>query len=74
MPERPVAHINPGDAPKLGAQDGHLVRVVTSQGEGEFTVVLDQGTPSGVVYVPFNQAGGAQLGTDAVVRVTVVTT
>jgi predicted molibdopterin-dependent oxidoreductase YjgC len=69
----PVAHINPGDAPKLGAQEGHRVRVVTSQGEGEFTVLLDQGTPSGVVYVPFNQAGGAQLGTDAVVRVTVVT-
>ena len=35
-------------------------------------MVLDDGTPSGVVYVPFNQVGGAQLGTDAVVRVTVV--
>ena len=68
----PVAHISPADAPKLGAKDGHQVRVVTSQGEGEFTVVLDDGTPSGVVYVPFNQVGGAQLGTDAVVRVTVV--
>ena len=70
----PVAHINHVDAPRLGAQDGHRVRVVTSQGEGEFTVVLDPGTPSGVVYVPFNQAGGARLGTDAVVRVTVVST
>ena len=68
----PVAHISPADAPKLGAKDGHQVRVVTRQGEGEFTVVLDDGTPSGVVYVPFNQVGGAQLGTDAVVRVTVV--
>lgn len=67
-----VAHINPGDAPRLGALDGHRVHVVTSQGAGEFTVVLDQGTPPGVVYVPFNQAGGAQLGIDAVVRVTVV--
>jgi len=70
----PVAHINPSDAPKLGAQEGHRVRVVTSQGEGEFTVVLDDGTPSGVVYVPFNQAGGARLGTDPVVRVTAVST
>lgn len=70
----PVAYINPSDAPKLGAQEGHRVRVVTSQGEGEFTVVLDEGTPSGVVYVPFNQAGGARLGTDPVVRVTAVST
>ena len=68
----PVAHLNPGDAPKLGAQEGRMVRVVTSQGEGEFAVVLDEGTPSGVVYVPFNQLGGAQLGTDPVARVTAV--
>ncbi len=67
-----VAHVNPADAPKLGAKDGHQARVVTSQGEGQFTVVLDEGTPKGVVYVPFNQAGGSRLGTDPVVRVTVV--
>ena len=70
----PVAHVSPTDAPKLGAKDGHQVRVVTSRGEGQFTVVLDEGTPSGVVYIPFNQVGGAQLGTDSVVRVTVVST
>jgi len=34
--------------------------------------VLDEGTPPGVVYVPFNQPGAASLGTDAVVRVTAV--
>ena len=28
----PVAHISPADAPKLGAKDGHQVRVVTRQG------------------------------------------
>jgi predicted molibdopterin-dependent oxidoreductase YjgC len=67
-----VAHINPADAPRLGAKDGAHVRVVTSQGEGEFVVVLDEGTPSGVVYVPFNQPGGSALGTDPVVRVTAV--
>ena len=65
------AHVNPADAPRLGVQDGSKVTVVTSHGEGEFTVVLDQGTPSGVVYVPFNQPGAAKLGTDPVVRVKV---
>jgi predicted molibdopterin-dependent oxidoreductase YjgC len=68
----PVAHLNPEDARKLGAQPGHLVRAVTKHGEGEFTVVADEGTPPGVVYVPFNQAGAGSLGTDPVVRVTAV--
>jgi NADH-quinone oxidoreductase subunit G len=68
----PVAHLNPEDAKRAGAQDGHPVKVVTSQGEGEFSVVVDEGTPEGVVYVPFNQPGAAALGTDAVVRVTAV--
>ncbi|MGB7861390.1 MAG: NADH-quinone oxidoreductase subunit NuoG, partial [Acidimicrobiia bacterium] len=54
-----VAHINPFDAPRLGAQEGQRVRVVTNQGQGEFRVVIDDGTPQGVVYVPFNQVGGA---------------
>ncbi|HEX6947887.1 MAG TPA: NADH-quinone oxidoreductase subunit NuoG [Acidimicrobiia bacterium] len=69
----PVAKINPADAPKLGARQGVKVRLVTRHGEGEFEISLDEGTPSGVVYVPINQRGGAQLGTDPVVRVTVVT-
>jgi predicted molibdopterin-dependent oxidoreductase YjgC len=64
-----VAHLNPVDARKLGAQQGKPVQVVTKQGVGEFTVVIDEGTPAGVVYVPFNQVGGAHLGTDPVVRV-----
>ncbi len=68
-----VAHLNPVDARKLGAQEGSPVQVVTKQGEGEFSVVLDEGTPAGVVYVPFNQVGGAYLGTDPVVRVKAVT-
>jgi predicted molibdopterin-dependent oxidoreductase YjgC len=69
----PVACISPDDAPRLGVREGAAVRLVTRQGEGEFTAVLDAGTPSGVVYVPFNQAGSVSLGTDPVVRVTVVT-
>lgn len=64
-----MAHINPADAPALGVKDGARVKVTTSQGEGEFTAVLDEGTPSGVVYVPFNQREGAALGSDPVVRV-----
>jgi predicted molibdopterin-dependent oxidoreductase YjgC len=68
----PVAHLNPEDAKRAGAQDGHAVKVVTSHGEGEFDVVVDEGTPEGVVYVPFNQPGAEPLGTDAVVRVTAV--
>ena len=65
-----VAHLNPGDAPSIGARDGHTVKVVTTRGEGEFTCVLDEGTPTGVVYVPFNQQGASSLGSDPVVRVT----
>jgi NADH-quinone oxidoreductase subunit G len=68
----PVAHINPADAPGLGAKEGATVKVTTGHGEGEFTVVLDEATPSGVVYVPVNQMGGASLGIDPVVRVKVV--
>jgi NADH-quinone oxidoreductase subunit G len=68
----PVVHLNPEDAKKAGAQDGHLVKVVTSHGEGEFSAVVDEEMPEGVVYVPFNQPGAEALGTDAVVRVTAV--
>jgi len=69
----PVAHINPADAPGLGVKDGSTVRVTTSHGEGDFTAVLDEGTPSGVIYVPANQVEGVSLGTDPVVRVKVAT-
>ncbi len=69
----PVARINPVDAPRLGARDGAAVRLVTRNGEGEYTAVLDPGTPPGVVFVPLNQAGAARLGADPVVRLTVVT-
>jgi predicted molibdopterin-dependent oxidoreductase YjgC len=68
----PSVHVNPDDAPGLGASDGSTVQVTTGHGEGEFRVVLDEGTPAGVIYVPLNQAGGAALGTDPVVRVKVV--
>jgi NADH-quinone oxidoreductase subunit G len=68
----PVAYLSPEDAKRAGAQDGHPVKVVTSHGEGEFSAVVDEGTPEGVVFVPFNQPGAAALGTDAVVRVTAV--
>jgi formylmethanofuran dehydrogenase subunit D len=66
-----VAHINPADAPGLGVREGASVKLTTTKGEGEFTARLDAGTPSGVVYVPLHQAGGASLGSDAVVRVRV---
>ena len=65
----PVAHINPEDATRLGTGDGNPVRLATNQGEGEFTTVIDDGTPAGVVYVPYNQPGASPLGTDPVARV-----
>lgn len=67
-----IVHVNPVDGPRLGATEGEQIRVVTSQGEGDFRVVLDDGTPAGVLYVPFNQTGGEHLGTDPVVRVKAV--
>ncbi len=67
-----VAHLNPEDAKKAGAQEGYAVKVVTKHGEGKFAAVLDAGTPPGVVFVPFNQPGASSLGTEAVVRVTAV--
>jgi NADH-quinone oxidoreductase subunit G len=68
----PIAYINHADAPGLGVRDGAAVRLVTKSGEGEFTAHLDGSTPKGVVFVPLNQPGAAPLGTDPVVRVTVV--
>jgi NADH-quinone oxidoreductase subunit G len=67
-----VVKINPADAPRLGAQQGEKLHLVTKQGEGDFEVVLDEGTPAGVLHVPFNQEGAASLGTDPVVRVKAV--
>jgi NADH-quinone oxidoreductase subunit G len=67
-----VAHLNPGDALRVGATDGATVRLSTRVGEGEFAAVIDPGTPKGVVYVPLNQPGAVGLGTDPVVRMTVV--
>ncbi len=68
-----VALISPDDAKRLGAREDSMVRVVTSRGEGEFAARIDPSTPPGVVFVPLNQPGAARLGTDPVVRVTVVT-
>lgn len=70
----PVAHLNPGDARRAGARDGATVRLVTTQGEAQLSAVLDEGTPPGVVYVPFNQPGADPLGTDPVVRLSTVAT
>lgn len=64
------AYLSVEDSKRLGARDGSAVKVVTKHGEGEFTALIDEGTPEGVVFVPFNQVGAAQLGTDPVVRVT----
>jgi NADH-quinone oxidoreductase subunit G len=68
----PVVHINPADAPGLGARPGSVASVVTGHGGGNFDVVLDDRTPRGVVYVPFNQEEAESLGTDPVVRIKVV--
>jgi NADH-quinone oxidoreductase subunit G len=68
----PLVHLNPEDAKRVGAQAGYRIHVVTKHGNGEFLAVIDELTPPGVVYVPFNQPGGSSLGTDAVVRVTTV--
>ncbi len=68
----PLVHLNPEDARRLGAQDGRPMRVVTKHGEGDLAAVIDEDTPEGVVFVPFNQPGGVSLGTDPVVRVTAV--
>jgi predicted molibdopterin-dependent oxidoreductase YjgC len=68
----PLVHLNPDDAKTVGAQPGYRIHVVTKHGNGEFLAVIDELTPPGVVYVPFNQPGGSSLGTDAVVRVTTV--
>lgn len=67
-----VAHINPYDAPGLGVSNGSKVTVTTAHGEGEYTAVLDEDTPRGVVYVPANQPGDVSLGKDPVVRVKLV--
>lgn len=67
-----VVYLNPADAPGLGVVDGALVTVTTSQGDGHLRVILDESTPSGQLYVPFNQEGSAPLGTDPVVRIKVV--
>jgi predicted molibdopterin-dependent oxidoreductase YjgC len=64
------AYLSVEDSRRLGARDGSPVKVVTNHGEGEFSAVIDEGTPEGVVFVPFNQVGAAHLGTDPVVRVT----
>lgn len=63
-----VAHINPSDAPRLGATEGESIHLVTKHGEGDFSVVFDEATPVGTIYVPFNQRDGSPLGTDPVVR------
>lgn len=67
-----VAHLSPDDASSIGIEDGDVVNLATKQGEGHFTAVIDPGTPTGVVYVPFNQHGAHSLGTDPTVKVTVV--
>ncbi|HIE21066.1 MAG TPA: hypothetical protein EYP73_00525, partial [Acidimicrobiia bacterium] len=67
-----VVHLNPVDAQSIGVGEGDRARVSTESGEGEFTVVVDEGTPAGVVYVPLNQPGAANLGRGPRVTVEVV--
>ena len=68
-----AVHLNPVDAKRLGAQQGATVRMVTKSAEAELSAVLDDATPEGVVYVPFNQPEGFSLGADPIVRLKTVT-
>ena len=67
-----AAFLHPDDARRLGAREGHAVRLTTKGGDVELNVALDDSLHHGVVYVPFNQPGGPSLGSDPVVRVTAV--
>ena len=67
-----AAHLHPDDARRLGAREGHQVRLATKDVSAELPVVLDASLHRGVVYVPFNQPDGPSLGSDPVVRVTAV--
>ncbi|MFQ5522942.1 MAG: NADH-quinone oxidoreductase subunit NuoG [Acidimicrobiia bacterium] len=67
-----VVYLHPADASRLGAEHGDRVRVSTRVGHGEFTLVVDEGTPQEVVYVPLNQPGAPALGTGVEVSLEVV--
>ena len=67
-----AAYLHPDDAFRLGAREGHRVRVVTKHAEAELEVRLDETLHRGVVYVPFNQPDGPRLGSDPIVRVTAI--
>ncbi len=64
----PVVLVNPLDATALDAVPGDSLRLVTVSGEGRFEMVVDEGTPAGTVYVPFNQPGATALGIDSAVE------
>ncbi len=65
----PVVHLNPADALRIGAEAASAMSVATKDGEGVFFAVIDDDTPKGVIYVPFNQPGAVPLGSDPAVRV-----
>src|SRR5690606_8301599 len=67
-----AAHLHPDDARRIGAREGHRVRLQTKKAEAELEVVFDDTLHRGVVYVPFNQPDGARLGSDPIVRVTAI--
>ncbi len=64
-----AAYLNPDDAERLGVVDGDLVRVASTNGQGDLPVVIDSSLTDGVVYVPFNQPGGPRFGSDLDVSV-----
>lgn len=65
--------VSPEDADRLSVEAGQRVRLSTPEGEGVFVLEVDEGTPQGTLYVPYNQDGAAKLGTASAVTLEVVT-
>jgi predicted molibdopterin-dependent oxidoreductase YjgC len=49
--------ISRADRDRIGVDDGAQVRVTTARGSLILPVRVDPGTPAGVAFLPFNQAG-----------------
>jgi len=66
----PAAHLNPGDAGRLGVADGDEIRLTGSAGQAVLPVAIDSSLATGTVYLPFNL--GVSVGTGLEIEVEVV--
>lgn len=57
LAEEPFVEIHPGDAERLGLEEGATARLVTEAGEAELPVRVSEGIVPGAVFVPWNQRG-----------------